>query len=210
MIGSKFIAFLNVGNFSFASFLKIFRLWEKSNVSSYPTLFFTISLILLYCRVRNIPSLRTLDFLLPNAVLGLGLQRIFGCFAAGCCHGTPTEMPWGVYLSEMSQAGKNFSNVPVHPTQIYYGIGTLIIYYLLITKKELLKKIDGFTTAIAMTGISSVYFIVTFFRWNLNTETTSIYLTQGQWFSLVIFTLFICFILHTIYTKYRLVTKCLE
>jgi phosphatidylglycerol:prolipoprotein diacylglycerol transferase len=59
--------------------------------------------------------------------LGLGLTRI-GCFLAGCCHGQPTDLPWGISFPAGSQASHVFpggaagASVHVHPTQIYESL----------------------------------------------------------------------------------------
>jgi phosphatidylglycerol---prolipoprotein diacylglyceryl transferase len=50
-------------------------------------------------------------FAVPVAV-GVAIGRI-ACFAAGCCYGTPTDLPWGVCFA---RAG---DSTPRHPTQLY-------------------------------------------------------------------------------------------
>ncbi|RKZ35972.1 MAG: hypothetical protein DRQ49_18635 [Gammaproteobacteria bacterium] len=197
LIGNKLIALFMNGDFSLQSFMAIFKLWEKSNLGTYPSLLFAMSLILLYCKVRNIPVLPTLDFLLPYVVLGIAIQRTFGCFSAGCCHGSPTDMPWGFYFPEASPAGSAFLNVSIHPTQIYYGLSTLSVYYLLIILERRLKKIKGAITVWAMIGISGTYFMVSFFRGDMKKIMWQ--LTNGQFISLAVFILSIVLL---IYLKY--------
>lgn len=188
LISNKLIAFFMIGDFSLQSFLAIFKLWEKGNLGTYPSLFLTVGLILVYCKFRNIPILRTLDFLLPYAVLALAIQRTFGCFSAGCCHGSPTNMPWGVYFPEL------FPNTSIHPTQVYYGLSALVVYYLLILFEQQIKKIEGAMTALAMMGISGTYFIVTFFRGDINRNTVW-QLTNSQYISLAVFILCVGFLI---------------
>ncbi len=50
--------------------------------------------------------------------VGLAIGRI-GCFLAGCCAGTPTDLPWGVRYEEGAHA--------VHPTQLYEAAGALLL-----------------------------------------------------------------------------------
>ena len=194
LIGNKLIALFVIGDFSFQSFMAVFKLWEKSNLGTYPSLLFAMSLILLYCKVRNIPVLPTLDFLLPYVVLGIAIQRTFGCFSAGCCHGSPTDMLWGVYFPEASPAGRVFPNVPIHPTQIYYGFSTLGVYYLLIFLGRRFKKIKGAITAWAMIGISGTYFMVSFFRGDI--QKIGWQLTNGQIMSLAVVILSIVLLIY--------------
>jgi phosphatidylglycerol---prolipoprotein diacylglyceryl transferase len=50
-------------------------------------------------------------FAVPVAV-GVAIGRV-GCFAAGCCYGTATSLPWGV---RFARAGDLLAR---HPTQLY-------------------------------------------------------------------------------------------
>lgn len=58
--------------------------------------------------------------LVPYFVLGLAIIRV-GCFMNGCCYGKPVS--WGIY----SPAQNDF----LHPTQLYYLAGYLIIFCIL-------------------------------------------------------------------------------
>jgi phosphatidylglycerol:prolipoprotein diacylglycerol transferase len=53
------------------------------------------------------------SFAVPVAV-AIGIGRL-GCFVAGCCYGTPTNLPWGV---PFVTAGDSVAT-PRHPTQLY-------------------------------------------------------------------------------------------
>lgn len=48
------------------------------------------------------------SFAVPLAV-AIGIGRL-GCFVAGCCHGVPTSLPWGIDFGD---------SVRRHPTQLY-------------------------------------------------------------------------------------------
>jgi len=48
------------------------------------------------------------SFAVPAAV-AIGIGRV-GCFMAGCCHGIPTSLPWGVDFGD---------GIRRHPTQLY-------------------------------------------------------------------------------------------
>jgi len=60
----------------------------------------------------------------------LAVARL-GCLAAGCCHGTPTELPWGISLAaaELRAAhGGLFAAGPgLHPTPLYESAGLLAL-----------------------------------------------------------------------------------
>ncbi|HVP44052.1 MAG TPA: prolipoprotein diacylglyceryl transferase family protein, partial [Terriglobales bacterium] len=48
-----------------------------------------------YIRRNRMAVLATCDVFAPGVALGHGIGRL-GCFAAGCCFGKPTDLPWGV------------------------------------------------------------------------------------------------------------------
>lgn len=50
------------------------------------------------------------SFAVPVAA-AVGIGRL-GCFHAGCCYGTPTELPWGVVFPNVDRLAR-------HPTQLY-------------------------------------------------------------------------------------------
>ena len=43
-----------------------------------------------------------------------------GCLVAGCCHGTPTTLPWGLVRGE--------AGIGVHPTPLYEMAGWLLLH----------------------------------------------------------------------------------
>jgi phosphatidylglycerol:prolipoprotein diacylglycerol transferase len=75
---------------------------------------------LFYTRHEKMPLLPTLDVAAAPVALGHAIGRL-GCFAAGCCFGKPTTLPWAVTFT--SEAAARISgtplNIPLHPTQLY-------------------------------------------------------------------------------------------
>lgn len=73
-----------------------------------------------YCRLLDLPGWQVADSVAPGLALAQGLGRV-GCFLAGCCWGTPTELPFGVTFR--SELAHNLTGVPLqvrlHPTQLY-------------------------------------------------------------------------------------------
>ena len=83
-------------------------------------------------RRYKLPWWKTADAFAPGIALGNAIGRQ-GCFAAGCCWGKPTTLPWGV---EFTQAGHEVTGVPLgvhlHPTQLYESFGALLIFFFLL------------------------------------------------------------------------------
>jgi phosphatidylglycerol---prolipoprotein diacylglyceryl transferase len=86
----------------------------------------------LLMRRYKLPWWRTADACAPGIALGNFFGRQ-GCFAAGCCWGEPTTLPWGVKFSEL---GHQITGVPIdthlHPTQLYESFSMLIVFFFLL------------------------------------------------------------------------------
>jgi phosphatidylglycerol---prolipoprotein diacylglyceryl transferase len=127
-----------------------------------------IALVLLI-RWYKLPFWKVADAFAPGVALGQAIGRQ-GCFAAGCCWGKPTGLPWGVHFTE---AAHDFTGVPIygadgsalhlHPTQLYESITMLIVFALLvwIHKK---KRFDGQVLIAYAIIYGIVRFIIEFFR----------------------------------------------
>jgi phosphatidylglycerol---prolipoprotein diacylglyceryl transferase len=80
----------------------------------------------------KLPWWKTADACAPGIALGNFFGRQ-GCFAAGCCWGKPTSLPWGV---KFTQLGHDITGVPVdthlHPTQLYESFAMLGVFLLLL------------------------------------------------------------------------------
>jgi phosphatidylglycerol---prolipoprotein diacylglyceryl transferase len=89
--------------------------------------------VLLYTHFQKMPFLSVLDVSAAGVALGHGIGRV-GCFAAGCCYGKPTSLPWGVTFS--SSAAARLSGTPLHvalhPTQLYESGAEFLNFLILI------------------------------------------------------------------------------
>jgi phosphatidylglycerol:prolipoprotein diacylglycerol transferase len=95
-----------------------------------------------------------LDLAVP-AWLALYVAGRIGCFLAGCCYGTPTDLPWGVtYHAELSQAPHG---VTLHPTQLYEALAVLLLLCYTVTRRA--KPFAGalFLRTIALYGVTRFF-----------------------------------------------------
>lgn len=80
----------------------------------------------------RLPWWKTADACAPGIALGSFFGRQ-GCFAAGCCWGKPTDLPWGVKFTEL---GHDITGVPtnvyLHPTQLYESFAMLLVFFFLL------------------------------------------------------------------------------
>jgi len=85
-----------------------------------------------YMRRHRLPAWRIADMGAPSIALGEAIGR-WGCFAAGCCYGKPTDGPFGVTFTDpfAHEAVGTPLNVSLHPTQIYLSANALLIFLVL-------------------------------------------------------------------------------
>jgi phosphatidylglycerol:prolipoprotein diacylglycerol transferase len=85
-----------------------------------------------FARRYQLPGWTTADVLAPAVALGQAVGRL-GCFAAGCCYGTPTQLPWAIRFTDINaerQVGTRLGEL-LHPTQIYESLTVLAIFVFL-------------------------------------------------------------------------------
>ncbi|MES1258655.1 MAG: prolipoprotein diacylglyceryl transferase [Acidobacteriota bacterium] len=94
---------------------------------------FVLALIfaVFYMRAQKMPVLTTCDLFAPGVALGHGIGRL-GCFAAGCCWGKPTHLPWAVTFTNQDATTGVPLGIPLHPTQLYEAFAEGLICLLLI------------------------------------------------------------------------------
>ena len=85
-----------------------------------------------YMRKHRLPAWRIADMGAPSIALGEAIGR-WGCFAAGCCYGKPTNGPFGVTFTDpfAHDAVGTPLGVPLHPTQIYLSVNSFLIFLFL-------------------------------------------------------------------------------
>ncbi len=82
-----------------------------------------------YIRKHELPLWRVTDMAAPSIALGEAIGR-WGCFAAGCCYGKKTSVPWAVTFTDpfAHEAVGTPLNTPLHPTQIYLSLNALFLF----------------------------------------------------------------------------------
>ncbi len=124
--------------------------------------------VLLMRRYR-LPFWKTADAFVPGIAIGQSIGRQ-GCFAAGCCWGRPTTLPWGVHFTE---AGHEVTNVPIvdasgaelhlHPTQLYESFAMLALFFFLVWLHRR-KRFSGQVLIFYALLYGLIRFTIEFFR----------------------------------------------
>ncbi|HZP22256.1 MAG TPA: prolipoprotein diacylglyceryl transferase [Terriglobales bacterium] len=117
-----------------------------------------------YMRRNRLPVLRTCDVFAPGIALGHAFGRV-GCFAAGCCYGRETHVPWAVTFHNQlaHEIVGTPLGIPLHPTQLYEMVLELCnaaFLVWLIRRKSFEGEIIG--TYMIIYGIGR--FFIEFFR----------------------------------------------
>ena len=111
----------------------------------------------------KLPWWKTADACAP----GVAVANFFGrqgCFAAGCCWGKPTTLPWGVKFTD---AGHQITGVPtdayLHPTQLYESFAMLLVFLFLLWLHKR-KRFDGQVILVYALAYSVIRFAIEFVR----------------------------------------------
>jgi len=137
----------------------------------------------------QLPFWKTADACAPGIAIGNFFGRQ-GCFAAGCCWGKPTSLPWGVQFSEL---GHEITGVPIdqhlHPTQLYESFAMLLVFFFLLWLHKR-KRFSGQVVLVYGLLYATIRFAVEFVRDDPRGDilglTTLTGLSTSQMISLVI------------------------
>ncbi|MEJ7575657.1 MAG: prolipoprotein diacylglyceryl transferase [Pyrinomonadaceae bacterium] len=114
-------------------------------------------------RRYQLPWWTTADAFAPGIALGQAIGRQ-GCFAAGCCWGKPTNLPWGVEFTELGHAVTGVPlGVHLHPTQLYESFAALAIFFFLLWLHRR-KRFGGQVILAYGVLYALTRFIIEFFR----------------------------------------------
>ncbi len=117
-----------------------------------------------YIKKHGLPLLPTLDVMAPAVALGQAIGRL-GCFAAGCCFGSPSTAPWSViFHNEDAHALVGVPlGVPLHPSQLYESLGAAILLAILLAVLKK-RKFPGQVAALYLILYAILRFGLEFFR----------------------------------------------
>ncbi|HUE24643.1 MAG TPA: prolipoprotein diacylglyceryl transferase [Bryobacteraceae bacterium] len=119
---------------------------------------------IVYMRRYHLPTLPTADVFAPGIALGHSIGRL-GCFAAGCCWGRPTGLPWGVtFTNPLAQQLVGVPlDVKLHPTQLYESAAEFVIFGILWWRIRR-RHAPGAIISLYLILYSTVRFLVEFVR----------------------------------------------
>lgn len=127
--------------------------------------------IALYCLIKKDKIAAIADAFVLPAAAGIFLLKL-GCFLNGCCHGKPTEGPFGMifpaneskYHFINSLKLVNAKSPVVHPTQLYEIAGVLAAVLAAVLLTKAFKLAEGSAAAVFAACFSAARWIVLPFR----------------------------------------------
>lgn len=117
----------------------IFKLWN--GLAFYGGFLLAAPLGLWFAKAKGLGVAKVADIAAIAIPVGLVFGRL-GCFMAGCCHGKPTDLPWGVTFTDPMSLARPLG-VALHPTQLYSSIFALILFFLLFIQKRRWRVFEG-------------------------------------------------------------------
>lgn len=112
----------------------------------YGGLLLAVGVAFWHMRKHGLPLWTTCDAFAPGIALGQAVGRV-GCLMAGCCYGTPTDLPWGVTFTNPLAAANVGTplDVSLHPTQLYESAAALVILGILLLAERRRPSFPGRT-----------------------------------------------------------------
>lgn len=172
-IGGRLFYVLQNGSVYAENPLSLFYLWEGGLIF-YGGVAGSLLGIWIFCRIKSIPFLEALDFLIPFEALVHAFGRI-GCFLNGCCAGKACDLPWAVKFPG--------EQVAVHPVQLYEAVFNFALFFFLLFLYQR-RKFRGQIIAIYFLLYSAGRFVFEFFRVH---EIEWAGLSSNQWVSVGLF-----------------------
>jgi phosphatidylglycerol:prolipoprotein diacylglycerol transferase len=123
---------------------------------------------------RNQPLWSWMDAIAVSVPLGQAIGRI-GCVMAGCCYGSPCELPWAITFTDPNSLAP--VNIPLHPTQLYHCLAGLLTFAILLGAKRFLKT-EGMLSGLMLMLYAVFRFSIEFFRGDYRGDFGIISVTQ--------------------------------
>jgi len=164
LLGAKLLLLVTDFQTFKANPAELFNLLREGGVF-YGGLIVAVGVALWYIRRVGLPLWTTCDVFAPGIALGHVVGRL-GCLFAGCCFGTPTNVPWAITFRDPFAAANVGTplNVPLHPTQLYEAGAELAILIFLLTTEKSGRKFAGRTFWLYMLLYAISRYVIEFYR----------------------------------------------
>lgn len=126
-----------------------------------------VAVLIVYCLLRRLRLGAVADAFTLPAAAGIVLLKL-GCFLNGCCHGVPTDGPFGMIFPANEVKYRFINSLKtvkakspiVHPTQLYEIVGAVAAVVLALVLTRTLKLREGSRAAIFALGFAAARWII--------------------------------------------------
>lgn len=139
-----------------------------------------------YIRRKRLPGRRAADVCAPAVALGHAIGRL-GCFAAGCCWGVETHLPWAVTFTNRTSHelfGTPLGR-PLHPAQLYESLAVAVIFVVVYLRYHR-PHAPGAIIGLYLALYSSARFAIEFVRAHDELNPTMGPFSLQQWIALAL------------------------
>jgi phosphatidylglycerol---prolipoprotein diacylglyceryl transferase len=165
LVGAKILLLVSDFQYYSQNFREIFSLSTLRSMGVYyGGLILALASAAWFLAKKHLPFWTMADLAAPGIALGQAIGRL-GCLSAGCCYGKPTHLPWGITFADpyaYNNVGVTL-NIPLHPTQIYESLGTLLLFVFLMWRLPR-KRINGQIILEYLALYAVLRFVIEFFR----------------------------------------------
>jgi phosphatidylglycerol:prolipoprotein diacylglycerol transferase len=145
--------------------MKIFAVWE-GGLAIHGGVIGGILLGGGYAWRRGLPLLRYLDIAAPSLILGQAIGR-WGNFFNDEAFGTPTDLPWKLYIPASQRPAEYLRSEFFHPTFLYESVWDALVFVLLV--RVFRDRLAGAPGALFLTYLG-LYSLGRFFTEGLRTD----------------------------------------
>jgi phosphatidylglycerol---prolipoprotein diacylglyceryl transferase len=180
--------------------LEIFKVWQ-GGMAIHGAIIFGGITVYLFCRKYNWPLFLILDIMALGLILGQAIGR-WGNYFNQEIFGLPTNLPWGIFISEANRPMELMSQVYFHPTFLYESLLNLLLFILLYLGFTRLIRLPGMVFSSYLVGYSIIRFSLEYLRID---DTLLVYgVRWPQIFSIiVVFCVVIAWVLYLVLPKLK-------
>ena len=150
LLGARIFHVLYEYQYYFNNLSDIVKIWEGGLAIHGGLLFGTISTYI-YAKVNKLSFFTLSDILIPGILLAQIIGR-FGNYFNQEAFGTPTKLPWGIYIKEAYRPAEFINSLSFHPTFIYEGLWNALILGIILFIEKRFKVKTGFILGIYLIG----------------------------------------------------------
>ena len=158
--------------------LEVLRVWE-GGMSFHGGFLGVLVAIAIFCRLKGLRWLPTMDFVAPLVPLGLGAGRL-GNFINGELPGRLTDLPWGMWYPQVDRVA-----TARHPSPLYQFAAEGLVLFAVLWWFSAKPRPAGAVSGVFLVGYGSLRFLTEFARQpDEFLGFLALGLTMGQWLSL--------------------------